>query len=273
MKFFLCDNLFPLGSPGLINFCYNVMLTAYLHMVEESRHLQQNQFFPGRPTFRQASIREHPWTTRSFEDYTNFLFPDEGYRPKKYRGVRKLGFQYFGPSISDFDPVPTAPPLEDGIREVFTGVEGFFSPDAVILDLGSGSGKATNGIAERFKLRGVEIIGLDIEYRSDRPFEGEGEFVAGSWESLPFKDDTFIRVLGCETFPRHMWPHDRPNMNKRNINTFSEITRVAKKGAIWRSTHIAESPQKVLIISTMISYGWEIYFHPLLMIARLTKKS
>lgn len=241
---------------------------------EDESILKNGQSFD-KPTFRPVSITECSWSTRDFEDYKYFLFPDADadYQPKNIQEVYVGGFKYFKQGIEqDTDKLPEV--SDENIRSVFGGTDGFFHPNAVILDLGSGSGKATIEMVEKFSSQGVQVTGLDIAYTTDKPItHGHDIFVAGSWVDIPLTNNTFTGILSCESFPRHAWFDSTEEGHLKNVKTIKEITRVARPEAIWRATltSMSDLPKQALI-PMMLENGWEVYIVPSLMIARLQNK-
>jgi SAM-dependent methyltransferase len=225
---------------------------------------------------------------RGVAEYTYLLFPDdlsgkalankllEYYLPSKYDV-----FRYFNPNetVIGEGQQKSAP----DIRKTFGGQKNFFQKGSQILDVGSGIGKATYEYS-RIK-KGVKITALDpIFLRREIYNTSKGNYVAGKWSRLPFKDSSFSGILCCESFPR--WE----NVSEEDDSVFKEITRVAQKNAIWRATRrkpmpfitvhsgqvINSTPQEDIesdiITKHLLNNGWETYITNGLFIARLINK-
>lgn len=208
--------------------------------------------------FKPLSINEpNEFTTRDFEEYKAFLFPEDEYKDKDF------------PIFHYFSLQGGRAPIES-IQATFTGVEGFFHQGAVILDIGSGSGKAVAEMNSQFSSKGVKVIGLDKAYEKEKPIVGDPEmFKSGSWDNMPFEDNTFTGLLSVESFPRY-----RTRRPESTIKTIKEITRVAKPDAVWRATFSRSFTDEETLIHTMVENGWETFLIPseLVLIARLLKK-
>jgi len=243
---------------------------------------EANEQFPptGHPNLHPYSIKEpNEFTGRDFEQYKAFLFLQEEDNIQSVEDIERAGFRHFTPRIGEnFDIT-----LED-VKSVFNGVDGFFHRGARILDIGSGSGTAVVEMNRQFSSREVKVIGLDMEYKRERPLNDNPDiFIAGSWANMPFPDNYFTGLLAVQSFGRY----------DHSEKTIKEITRVSKQNAILRIDSITkdidtakalvdalDSKDKVDKSSTreeefihkMIENGWELYFHPRLTVAKLIEK-
>lgn len=162
------------------------------------------------------------------------------------------------------------------LSPVFGGESEFFKKDSVVLDIGSGGGTAVGEMSKNFA--GVKVVGLDIQYGRGGVYSptkrtSSARYVAGEWGKMPFADGTFDRLLSYESFPRYAF--SRTDFSEEAVrNTFREITRVAKEGAIWRGTLSTRTVHnKSSAIDMMLENGWEIYVFPgKTFIARLVKR-
>lgn len=157
--------------------------------------------------------------------------------------------------------------------EIFGGFDNFFSNDASALDLGSGKGVALKEINEQFKDRNVKCVGIDYRY-IQKPQQNSKKLVAGDFENLPFKDNSFNRILSVESFPCWL-----PNKEKAIDQYVSEITRVSQIGTIWRGTlpsyDIGDEikfPTDV-VIGKFVENGWEVVASVNSFVAKLVLKT
>lgn len=145
---------------------------------------------------------------------------------------------------------------------LFGGLDGFFSPNARILDLGSGHGKAVQEINAEYADKGIKCVGVDWRYHREQP-DVTDNLVGAHFKALPFAKDEFDRIVSVESFPA--WVPDDRNLVKQY---FQEITRVSKEGTIWRgtlptvdeATDIQPISMKDLV-SEFCANGWEIIVH------------
>lgn len=147
--------------------------------------------------------------------------------------------------------------------DVFGGKEGFFSPGAVILDLGGGMGKPAAEINEAYADKSIKCLSVDYRYHREGPTlqkdKSQTELVAGHFRDLPFGDDTFDRVLAIETFPAWL-----PRYKEDTERYFMEITRVCRNGAIWRGTFASQieleskNADEDDVIAGFTKNGWEL---------------
>ena len=225
-------------------------------------------------------------TNRTFSFYRIMLFPDSYAldRVKKFLAEIPLKMNrernwftgegpFVGYNWNSFlryekqdDELKTATVSLGEIRDKFGEVKEFFKPGSVVLDLGSGKGRVVEYISNKYPK--VRTVGLDLRYIDEKATGKRGEHIAGSWNSMPFADNTFNRIMSCETFPAY-WSSD----NSKNVNAIKEITRVSQVGTIWRGTNRNAGGEIVAL--PMIDNGWDVYIHsryPGLMIAQLKHK-
>ena len=183
------------------------------------------------------------WSLRHLHGLEHFVLSDDGKSFKKDQAI-----------FYDWDwEEPT----------VFGGVDGFFSPNARILDLGSGMGKAAKEINMKYQYKSIKCIGVDYRYHRERPIEAEHNLSGGHFDNLPFSPGVFDRLLSVETFPS--WLPFSLDMAKRY---FEEISRVSKNGAIWRGTlprldevhhyHIKNEISEDDLIRLFVVCGWDL---------------
>lgn len=220
-------------------------------------------------------------------DYNVFLFPEDvtgkrllnpamNYVVKRLNPNRvKNNFTLYCLDERDSNHLSTFSRNE--VYKRYGGQKEFFKKGATVLDLGSGGGKATTEYSLR--LKGVKIIGVDTEYKDMNPmYPSTGLFVGGDWEKLPFKDNTFTGILGCESYPAGMG-----SVPENIVRTFREITRVSKEGAVWRATIPELNPlfdaegeiweaERRMITNSLAYNGWEAFIDKGIMIAKLEKK-
>ena len=206
---------------------------------------------------------ECEWARRDFTDYRASLFPDEGAQAIGVDELAAAGFTYSGPGMTN-----------EGVAATFAGLDGFFQPGAAILDIGSGSGRAVNEMIAQYAPRGVSITGLDSSYFADAPETAHPEaFVPGSWEKMPLPDNAYSGLLSSESFPTHSWPDTSDEGHEKNEQTVAEITRVAKPGAVWRATVGGfQGLPRQRLRDMLVASGWEVYYFPGLMVARLLSR-
>lgn len=232
------------------------------------------------------SINKLPNTTRSSKNYIATLFPDDLTGNKTINSLLKFSrnhifgnkLEYFG--LKGDGEWETRLVTWDDVNKNLGGQRCFFQEGARILDLGSGSGKAISEWTKRYLSSDVRVVGLDFVYRREAPMTPhEGRYIAGVWQRLPFADNSFSGILSLESFPRYA---ELDLNSENNQMIFSEITRVSKKGAIWRATMLPDDwvriapdvmlVQQVAIKNNLLKNGWEVYMHPRLMAARLKDK-
>ena len=143
-------------------------------------------------------------------------------------------------------------------EKIFGGFNDFFVDNAQILDLGSGKGIAVNEINEQFKKRGINCTGVDYRYSQEKEQTAKN-LVAGDFANLPFKDESFDRILSIESFPCWL-----PNEEQTIDRYIEEITRVSRAGTIWRGTlpkydeyDTIKFPTDV-VIRKFVENGWEV---------------
>lgn len=160
---------------------------------------------------------------------------------------------------------------EEGV--IFGGSENFFAPGSLILDLGSGTGKAVQDINKRYGSRGVRCFGVDYRYSQKRPHT-VANLVAGDFANLPFGENEFDRVLAVESFPCWL-PDEEVSIDQY----FKEITRVSMLGSVWRGTLPTYSePEEVIfptdrIVRKFVENGWEVFVHGAAFSAKLAIKN
>ncbi len=224
-------------------------------------------------------------TNRSFGIYRVMLFPESyaGNKVKKFlMEKRYLWPEYEGFSWSSFDhyekkgdELLTLSSFNlKQLNKQFGGEKEFFKPGSIILDIGSGVGGAVEDISKHYPK--VKTVGLDLRYGKEKAAGRRGVHIKGSWEALPFADNSFNRILAYESFPA--WGFQKSSSFSQDIKTIKEATRVSQSGTIWRSTIAAGSKiagSREAILSGMIENGWDVYCHsrwPALMVAQLKNK-
>lgn len=158
-------------------------------------------------------------------------------------------------------------------EKVFGGFENFFADGSMVLDLGSGKGKATREINEQFQDRNLKCVGVDYRYSQEQPQDSKN-LVAGDFKNLPFKNNSFDRVLSVESFPCWL-----PNEEKTIDKYIAEITRVSRTGTIWRGTlptyagywDTIKFPINT-IIRKFVESGWEVVISDTSFSAKLVSK-
>ncbi|ACF14638.1 Methyltransferase type 11 [Chloroherpeton thalassium ATCC 35110] len=114
-----------------------------------------------------------------------------------------------------------------------------------ILDIGSGFGGATRFLAKKFGCRVTDLNLSEIENKRNREMsndQGLGnliEVVEGSFESIPFPDNSFDAV----------WSQDAILHSGKREQVVSEVARVLKKGGLFIFTDPMQSdtcPEGVL---------------------------
>jgi ubiquinone/menaquinone biosynthesis C-methylase UbiE len=141
--------------------------------------------------------------------------------------------------------------------KIFGGLDNFFVDNSTVLDLGSGKGIAVNEINEQFADRQIKCVGVDYRYLQEQ--QTAKNLVAGDFANLPFKDESFDRLLSVESFP--CWLPDKELAIDKYIE---EITRVSKIGTIWRGTLPEYDEYDTIkfptdsIIRKLVENGWEL---------------
>lgn len=154
------------------------------------------------------------------------------------------------------------------------GQEQFFRKSEHVLDIGAEAGVAVAQLKAEHPE--ISFVGLDYGYgvEMNPAFKDYGHYVGGDWNHLPFKDNSFTRILSVESFPKHAeWIWD-------NGNTFKDITRVSAEGTIWRGTHVGlynnESVQNNDWVSEMVRNmtvnGWDVCVSNRIFVAKLINK-
>ena len=220
-------------------------------------------------------------TTREQIEYSALLFPDDftGNRILNWL-VSRMAEVGHGEKFSFGDGAQVSSISMSDLHTRMGGKKEFFRPGNRILDIGSGAGLALYQMSKKYEKQNIDVVGLDYAYAEGRPVSVEfGTYVAGIWSQLPFADNSFDGILCCESFPRHALADLASEHNRKIVG---EVTRVAKPGAIWRATLFPDSydkfdsegveEQRAKFAQVAVGFGWEVYIHPKLMIAKLTEK-
>lgn len=144
-----------------------------------------------------------------------------------------------------------------GEEKIFGGRDNFFADNSTVLDLGSGRGIAVNEINEQFVDRQIKCVGADYRYLQEQ--QAVKNLVACDFANLPFKDESFNRVLSVESFPCWL-PVEEQTIDKY----IEEITRISKIGTIWRGTLPKYNEYDTIkfptdsIIRKFVENGWEV---------------
>lgn len=215
---------------------------------------------------------------RDLTQYLKKLFPDDPQKEEEQKTgapfVPLPDVDFYSPDKDGGTSHNTYRPEQSG--PVFGGKSEFFKKDSVVLDIGSGGGTAVREMSKNFA--GVKVVGLDMQYVRSGVYSptkrtSSATYVAGDWGEMPFADGAFDRLLSYESFPRYAF--SRTDFSVEAVrNTFREITRVAKEGAIWRGTLGTRAVHdEFSAIDMMIENGWEIHVFPgKTFIARLVRK-
>ena len=130
---------------------------------------------------------------------------------------------------------------------------------------------AVNEINEHFKERGITCTGVDYRYSYEQ--QTSKNLVAGDFANLPFKDESFNRILSVESFPCWL-PNKEETINKY----IEEITRISQIGTIWKGTlpkydeHDTIKFPTDVIIRKFVENGWEVFVSGDSFSAKLTLK-
>ena len=120
--------------------------------------------------------------------------------------------------------------------------------DDQILDIGCGGGMTLHRMTEQLTTghaTGVDYSGVSVEEtgKLNEAFVKEGKLTVleASVEKLPFKDDTFDKIITVESF--YFWPDPQANLK--------EVHRVLKKGGtfllvadVYQNGHLTEQQKK-----------------------------
>lgn len=215
---------------------------------------------------------EHAYKERTLDEYKSMVFKDssddwltvkpERIAPKNPEEWIERHFH----SIKHFTSSGEVVHRDRTIRyewdwpetNIFGGFDGFFSQGVQVLDLGSGHGQTVKEINDRYGHKGIKAVGIDYRYRYDRP-KVANNLVGGNFIGLPFKDNSFNRLLSIESFPAWL-PKDKKVIQRY----FREITRVSQDGTIWRGTFPTydEYDNPSVSFEELIGYfclsGWEV---------------
>jgi len=228
-------------------------------------------------------------TSRDLETYKSMVFRDESknwLRTKPEDMVPENSMQWsmrHSHTLERFIPEQTGRAMQSRKDQtiqfewdwkegkIFGGLNNFFLENAQMLDLGSGKGIAVNEINEQFKERGIECTGVDYRYAHEQ--QTAKNLVAGDFANLPFKDESFNRILSVESFPCWL-----PNEEQTIDKYIEEITRISQIGTIWRGTlpkydeyDTIKFPTDV-IIRKFVENGWEVFVSGDSFSAKLTLK-
>ncbi len=107
--------------------------------------------------------------------------------------------QYFDDIASEWDSLfSDGERIEDAVNKMN------ISPVETVLDVGCGTGRLMPFLQKRLQ-NGGKVFGLDFSLQmlinaKEKVFDGITEFVRGSAEELPFKDNKFDRVICFAVF-------------------------------------------------------------------------
>ena len=127
-----------------------------------------------------------------------------------------------------------------------------------ILDLGTGAGNLARDqriLGWRSTTVGIDLFGKgshgdnSIFGDSSQGIPSSPDGVIANWLTLPFPNESFDHILAYESFPRYYNLGDTYDVERyedelvRGLSdreyqkrSFTEITRVARRGCIWRGT-------------------------------------
>ncbi len=219
------------------------------------------------------------YQVRGSQEYKAGLFPEgptghtvidflfRNLAAKKIHGK----FEYFAQSSIGMKSQILTP---GSINQKTGGLIKFFQPGETLLDLGCGVGVAAGQMQAEFP--DIRVIAMDkgLGTKLDPIYRKYGDYIGGDWNKLPFKDNTFTRILAVESFPKHadwIWGFK---------DTFKDITRISQLGTIWRGTHssfnatetVAEDDWKTEMVQSMKANGWEVFINKRIFIAKLVHK-
>jgi hypothetical protein len=134
----------------------------------------------------------------------------------------------------------------------YGGFSGFFSPNCIILELGSGEGVALaqfyNGLNHRDQ---ISWIGIDSRYQAgkiDTGKRGELQFVQDDFHKLEHVPDASIdRILSIQSAFLH---GDASRVSE-------QLTRVSKQGAILRAQPLMDYLKNA--VNSLTANGWDVY--------------
>lgn len=249
--------------------------------------------------YRQTQPYDTYPNNRTGRAYLGFIFVDD-IDPRLYTEDNKkpiaqlsstVPISYHGLDTEDFHPDTRS--LEE-IGKIFGGREEFFKPGSVILDIGSGNGTAADDLSKEFTACKFNTVDITYPKKSPRTKTNRRTNLAhvrASWVNIPFVNSTFDRLISTEAFPRYPFSggniyHTTEQNLEHVLNTFKEISRVAKPGALWRGSYSDQAKvgeavvDSKFIVEQLIENGWEVYIIPLsensgggyVFIARLVNK-
>lgn len=229
-------------------------------------NIDKRSFLPEEYT----EIAESDYRTRTLNTYRLMVFQDDpgGLFPKQWLSEKPDDFDNEWTrrfhAIAYYQPIKGATVVNPAITvewewpesKIFGGYDVFFQDKSIILDLGSGYGQVTKEINDKYNSKGIKCYGVDYRYKEEKPPNGS-QLVAGHFSTLPFRNDSFDRILSVESFPAHL-PKDKASVDKY----IREITRVSKEGTIWRGSgtrNIPRNTQKIPeLYDTICRNGWEL---------------
>lgn len=233
-------------------------------------------------------LRDSIYTSRGSAEYRMMLFPEDP--TGNWLGNWILRNQINDFHRTRFTKLHLGPNFElikepvtlKQIKKFSGGINNLFSRNSTVLDMGSGTGKATSEFGEIFKLQQARIIGLDIDYPVVIPIDlSHGYYLSGDWRKLPFKNNSISGILGNESFPRY-------DFSQHGNSVIKEVTRIAKPDAIWRATlpfdfsgiinalggvPYESGNDNETLAHQLLGSGWEVVIGGRIFIAKLTYKS
>ncbi len=192
-----------------------------------------NQEIPDHNHLDQFFELEEWKLNRGLDAYKRQVFQDCGLDPS----TKKPSTGHYTPLLhdhgNDIYNNGLVNPWEWKEENIFGGFDGFFAPNSVILDLGSGIGLAVKEINEKFKASNVRCIGLDYRYKKQEErkkvvTDPSSLLIAADFKNFPFIDNSADRILSVQSFPSYFPPQEVAE------KYMQEITRVSKVGTIWR---------------------------------------
>lgn len=160
------------------------------------------------------------------------------------------------------------------VKKSTGGQKVFFNDGEKVLDIGAGAAVALAQLSAEHPKVGFVALEKGYSKNIEPAFKEYGNYVGGDWNFLPFKDDSFTRIMSVESFPKHAeWIWDFKQ-------TFRDITRISKAGTIWRGTHLGlrnkETAQESEWISEMLqsmtTNGWDVFVSNRIFVAKLISK-
>jgi hypothetical protein len=126
------------------------------------------------------------------------------------------------------------------------GMESFFAPGKVVVDLGSGWGRGAWGLARDYNQ--ATIIGVDENYVFAKKPELSRpglQLVKASWEQVPVPDQSVDSMMSMSGAFTH------GNITK----VVEEVTRMAKPGAVLRIVEVANLAET---LAELTKRGWRV---------------